>query len=624
MKLVRILSTAFMTAATALPVFAQGSLTFSYDTGTGDKAKWGTLKKENYDVAIRIDDANLVGKQIKSVTVPFESTADLSDFTVWLSKELTLETVDGVKQNVPDITSVDAVVENNQLLVTFAEPYTITDEGVYVGYSFKVDNLTGDTSYPIIVSSETNPNGLYLHTSRTYRSWEAKSESLGAVSVMTVELSGDFYENSVGIYAFGEQNSEAGKTGEAKLTLVQNGSSVVNSIDFSYEVAGQEGTGHYDFAEPMAAQYDKKQEITLPIPAVAEVGSYPLTFTVTKVNGADNTNVLASATATLNVMPFIPVHRPLLEEYTGMWCGYCPRGFVGLELMNEKYPDLFVGVPYHNGDILEIMPVTEYPNNVPGFPDAWLDRVHETDAYHGDSNSGYDFAMDDVYLARAAEVAPASVDVEADWTDDAQQTVNVTATVTFVKDVSDVDYRMAYILVADDLHGESADWLQSNYFSGNTYYADSEGMDIFVNGGSTVEGLHFSDVAVMTSDIGGIAGSLPSEMKTATPATHTYRFDIANALNTSGEPIIQDKSKLRVVAVLVDAATGEVLNSNKCSVGGNIGTGIGATETRTGEIKSVEYFDASGRRVSTPAGGLYIKRIEYSDGSVNTSKVVLK
>ena len=192
MKLVRILSTAFMTAATALPVFAQGSLTFSYDTGTGDKAKWGTLKKENYDVAIRIDDANLVGKQIKSVTVPFESTADLSDFTVWLSKELTLETVDGVKQNVPDITSVDAVVENNQLLVTFAEPYTITDEGVYVGYSFKVDNLTGDTSYPIIVSSETNPNGLYLHTSRTYRSWEAKSESLGAVSVMTVELSGDY------------------------------------------------------------------------------------------------------------------------------------------------------------------------------------------------------------------------------------------------------------------------------------------------------------------------------------------------------------------------------------------------------------------------------------------------
>lgn len=624
MKITRLLSTAVMAAVTAITVSAQNSLSFSYNMGSSELSKWGTLKKENYDVAIRIDDANLVGKQIESVTVPLVSADGLGDFKVWLSNELTLETVDGVKQNAPDIASVDAVAESNLLIATFAKPYTIPEGGLYVGYSFTVDELTDMTSYPVVVAPGSNPNGFYLHTSRTYRSWEAKSESLGAVSAMTVMISGDFYENAVGIAALSEQYAEAGKAGEATLTLVQNGSSVVNSIDYKYEVAGLTGEGHYDLTEPIPAQYSKKQDITLPVPAVAEVGGYPLTYTITKVNGVDNVNAAASATAMLNVMPFVPVHRPLLEEYTGMWCGYCPRGFVGLELMNEKYPDLFVGVSYHNGDILEIMSASEFPNDVPGFPYAWLDRVHETDAYHGDDYSGFGFALDDVYLARSAEIAPASVDVMAEWADDTQQTINVTGTVTFIKDVTGVDYRMAYILVADGLHGEGVDWGQSNYFSGNTDYAESEGMDVFVNGGSKVYGLYYNDVAVLTSDIKGIAGSLPSDFKMSAPETCTYQFNVDDAVNTSGVNIIQDKSKLRVVAVLVDAATGEVLNSNKCNVGGQGGTGISATLGQKGEIESVEYFDASGRRVSSPSNGLYIKSVKYSDGSVRTSKVVLK
>ena len=624
MKLSRLLSTAVLSAVTAIPSFAQGTMTFDYVTDESLLARWGTGKKENYDVAIRISDANLVGKQITGVTVPFEPTADISGVKVWLSKELTLETVDGVKQNAPDIVSVDAELEGSELAVTFAEPYTITADGVYVGYSFDVDKLTEATAYPLVLSAETHPDGLYLHSSRTYRSWVAASETIGGVSAMSVSIAGDFYESSVGIAAFGEQYVEAGKAGEARLTLVQNGSTTVTSVDYSYDVAGLTGTDHYELTEPLGPQYDGKTSVALPLPAVAEIGSYPLTVTITKVNGTDNTNAAASATTTLNVLPFVPVHRPLLEEYTGMWCGYCPRGFVGLELMNEKYPDLFVGVSYHNGDVLEIMRTNEFPNDIPGFPDAWLDRVHETDAYHGDNLTSYDFSLDDVYLARAAEIAPASVDVTAHWNDDSQQTIDVTGTVTFVKDVSGADYRLAYILVADDLHGEGPDWMQSNYFSGDTGYAESEGMDVFVNGGSSVSGLHYNDVAVLTSDIKGIEGSLPSDFKTGVAETCTYQFNVADAVNTDGEPIIQDKSKLRVVAVLVDADTGEVINSNKCDVDRGGGTGISAAETAKGGVKSIEYFDASGRKVTAPSGGLYIKSVRYADGTVKTSKVVLR
>ena len=627
MKLSRLLSTAVLAVVTAISSFSQDTISFSYVPDGSALLSFGTVYKENYDVAIRISDANLVGKQITDVTVPLVSVADLSGFKVWLSKELTLETVDGVKQNAPDVVSVDAVPEGDLLTVTFAEPYTITDEGVYVGYSFNVDSLTDDTASPVVVSAKTDPDGFYLHTSSSYYSWMRME---GYVSAISVGIVGDFYQNSVGIASFGEQYAEAGKAGEARLTLVQNGSAAVTSIDYSYDVAGLTGTDHYELTEPLGPQYDGETSVALPLPAVTEIGSYPLTVTITKVNGTDNVNAAASATATLSVLPFVPVHRPLLEVYTSMGCGYCPRALVGLELMNEKYPDLFVGLFYHSGGVLGAKNA-EWPTYIQGTPTAWLDRVRKTDAYHGDDqpyktpdNPDYGFNLDDVYLARAAEITPASVAVTADWADGSQQTIDVTGTVTFAKDVSGVDYRLAYILVADDLHGEGDDWRQSNYYRGDDRYAESEGMDMYVNGKSIVYGLHYNDVAVLSSDAEGIEGGLPSDFETGVAETCTYQFNVADAVNLEGQPMIQDKSKLRVVAVLVDADTGEVINSNKCNVGQGIGTGISAAETAKGGVKSIEYFDASGRRVTTPSGGLYIKSVRYADGTVKTSKVVLK
>lgn len=41
-------------------------------------------------------------------------------------------------------------------------------------------------------------------------------------------------------------------------------------------------------------------------------------------------------------------------------------------------------------------------------------------------------------------------------------------------------------------------------------------------------------------------------------------------------------------------------------------------------IKSVEYFDLTGRLVTTPSNGIYLKRVNYTDGSFVTSKQVVK
>ena len=59
------------------------------------------------------------------------------------------------------------------------------------------------------------------------------------------------------------------------------------------------------------------------------------------------------------------VRRCVVEEYTGTWCGNCPRGIVGLSRLAEDFGDRFIGIAIHTGDS-EPMVIPTYPSLVPG------------------------------------------------------------------------------------------------------------------------------------------------------------------------------------------------------------------------------------------------------------------
>ena len=100
-------------------------------------------------------------------------------------------------------------------------------------------------------------------------------------------------------------------------------------------------------------------------------------------------------------------------------------------------------------------------------------------------------------------------------------------------------------------------------------------------------------------------------MKAAEPVTHEYLFDITN------NSLVQDKTKLRVVAVLLNVESGEVAQAEKAKV---IDI-TGLSEIQSHQSASSQYFDLSGRRVSSLGRGIYIKTTTNSDGSVHTTKV---
>ena len=131
-------------------------------------------------------------------------------------------------------------------------------------------------------------------------------------------------------------------------------------------------------------------------------------------------------------------------------------------------------------------------------------------------------------------------------------------------------------------------------------------------------GLVFNDVVVLTSELLGGSDNAISEATCDVPVELSYAFDLSDALNTSDEPIIQDLTKLKVAAILIDNNTGAVVNANKAAV--TDGSAVGIVEHRSDSSASAAFYDLMGRSQLKAQHGLNIVR----QANGNTRKLIVK
>ncbi|MBO7556967.1 MAG: hypothetical protein J6T52_00580 [Bacteroidaceae bacterium] len=585
----------------------------------------GSGKAETYDVAMQLTDPNLLGSYIKSIQLPIIDPEVVTNVSAWLTTELRIDDND---KNVPNLVSKQAdlnvVDDNGYVVVTLDKPYLIGEDPVFVGYTFTVTDAESDYgAMPVAICEPVSENGLFIHSDKTYLKWLNYVENYGGNSAIQVTVAGQNIKSDAAIVSQPKASFiKKGEAGEATINVINYGGNGVQSLELECEVAGQSYTTTVTLDQPISNFFGASGVATVQIPAIAELGHYDATYKVTKVNGQPNEYADIASTGAIEVISFVPIHRALLEEYTGTWCQYCPRGFVGLEEMNRLYPNDFIGVSYHNGDPMEIMDSYSFPSDVPGFPDAWLDRVHETDAFAGDLDYySYQFGIDQAWLQQCEVFAPADIEVRATY-NEAKTQVTATSTVIFPYTVENNKYLITYILTADGLTGTSNDWAQVNAYAGQEGWPEI--MDMFTEAGSPVTNLEFCDVAIMAPDLFGMEGSLPATVPAEEAQTHTYTFDLSKAVSTSGENLVQDINKLNVVALLVDSETGQVMNANKFRVTSLVGIDQFASEDDN-NAASIEFFDIAGRKLSpAQATGVVIKKIAYKDGSSKTVKVLAK
>lgn len=587
---------------------------FTYNVNDEPPKVYGFNKKERYDIALQISDPIYTGAQVTGFTVdiPVDNPA-LSEVTGWLSTELLLDN----KLNAPNICTQSAEVVDQTLDVTFNPPYTITTDGVWIGYSLTITDLNEDYVWPgqpiaCIESKENLDKGLWVHTSRSRLKWTNLGESIGAVSTMVVHLTTEFGEYDVAISL--PDNSYVVKGDECTIpaTIINHGTDYLQDLTYRYTISEQTYTGSLHLENPLEGS-GKSTEVQLPIAAYPELGDFPFSVTLETSNGQPNTDPYRTGKGTLNVWPLIPVTRPLVEEFTGLNCGYCPRGYVAMEEMHNLFGDRFVGLAYHSQSYETAMVTVandDFPIDVPGFPASCINRTAEMDP------SYLPYSWEDY----AKIIVPVDLDVEIEY-NDGESEIIATADVSFVKDMTDADYRLSFALVADNLQNES--WKQTNYYAGKQSGdgVDSELWDIFLNGGAKVGGLVFNDVVAYYKDIHGIEDSVPTEIKAEEPIVYQYRIPIEDVRTISGKEFLTEGCKLYVVCIILDGKTGLPVNCNKSAALAYSPSGIDTPVADNAEVTEIIYHNLQGIRIRQPEG-TFIRTEICGDGSHRVSKII--
>lgn len=600
----------------ALPMTAAADeIDFSYNLSDAAPRYFGYNKCDSYDVAVKLG-PEMAGALVYGLRVPLPVDGTQADgMSVWASSELKLEK----KQNIADIATTDATLAGGFLEATFQEPVTVPADGLFVGYSFKITSVESSAgtspSKPVAYVEGNNPDGLYIHTARTMLKWKSIVSDWG-VSPAVIRMSGDFRLDAAATEIPERTYMAVGKGASLAFSVTNHGLNKISSVDYEWSAGAHEGNGTYTLPQAVAGAFGATGSGEIELPSFDTPGSYSLSLTLTGVNGRPNTDEANSASGILTVTPFVPKNRPLVEEYTGLWCQYCPRGYVALEELNDKYGDDVILVSYHNDDEMEVTREADFPIA------QFVDRINYPTAHINREDIQDPSDVDALVGNYASRISPASVDVTAKWTDDTRKKIKATADVSFIENFDSHDFRVAMILVADGLSNPT--WYQMNAFSGESgdrypgpYW------DLFTQGKRRVTGLTFNFIHVASDPVGGISEALPSAIEMDRKYSCTREFDLTEIVNTKNNSFLNDGCTFRVIAVVIDGSGKNVVNSNRSgALTGYSNGGSGILSAGVEENVSEEYYDISGKRVSSDATGMLIRKTVKGDGSVRTEKTI--
>ncbi len=255
------------------------------------------------------------------------------------------------------------------------------------------------------------------------------------------------------------------------------------------------------------------------------------------------------------VFAFQTTRRTVVEEATGMWCVYCPAGIVAMEILQEKYPDQFIGLALHKDDPLA---VNEYISDLgfpEGFPTAWVNRTNyvidimvEVDNNGTKEMTPSNGGIETVFLAAKDIITTTDIKINSTAIDNNSMTVN--CSIRPAIDIPNATYQLALAIVEDDV------W-QDGYFQANKY----SGGDVKMFGWEDLPSSITSDFAfqhvvhAIYDNYQGISGSIPTHLTANTEYTYTHTIELPAA--------IKNLDNTKVVAMIIDTTTGEIINANQ-------------------------------------------------------------
>lgn len=360
-------------------------------------------------------------------------------------------------------------------------------------------------------------------------------------------------------------------------------------------------------------------------------------FSVTvRMNNAVNT-----LKGTVRNLYFSPQRNVVLEEFTGMRCVNCPLGIQAIEKIRGIYGNRFIPISLHNyqDDVLG-SGTTDYAAalQLAAAPSGIIDRCGKITYPVYDNNGDYMFNgpegeprwLDQVNEEMGTP-AEADVTLAASLTDD-RSSIDVPVKVRFAMDSEHRQLNILLVLLEDNVLG-----YQMNGYSAISDPDLGEWGLGGIYGKSSVYPYYHEDVARSWKGK-SINGT------NCLPASITADVDYDLPLDMAVPGNVSDINNTKVVAMLIDAATGRVVNANVArvqtpeAVHSVNGQHIGIHRTAEGFAVSTDgaatatVYSIDGRKLATAEGygdftvrthghkGMAIVKVTTASGTVVTRK----
>ena len=595
----------------------------------------------HYDCAIFVP-GKFAGNSIDIIGFYLVDKSALTNVKCWIAKDLPSNlTTDCMYA--ADVTSLSDLMTSGLPCLVKTSGVKVPEGGCYVGYSFDVSDLTAEYGqYPIAFDGGIDKEGgAYLKF--TGEDWSNMyGQGFGNLLTM-VQMSGDNFVGDAASFSKTSFNRVIGAvngTAKVKATVMGEGVNPVTSLSYTVKDLSTGAVSSEQTVSADGIAFYETGSVVFEIPVGSEYSLSDKEITITKVNGEANaaTDNVSMTGPVLVVTREVP-RNIVEEEFTATGCPYCTRGYAGMDALHDKYPDRFIGIAVH-GDVnySDPMRITDYNtvmSGIGGFPTALLNRINEVDPYFGSSSGTLLGIVNDVesYMGPAeAEVVVSPV-----WNED-QTVIEVNTNVTFLYNSDTAPYALGYVLLADGLTGTSYNWWQYNGYYGTTGLATEPYLNAWTTRGTIVEGMFqdyygnsvdacmvqdmvYDHIAIKATSVSkGVSGSIKAPIVADQAQTHTTTFNLSNGVKSkTGDNLLQDKSKLKVVALLFNTKTGEIVNAAQSEIAPYGSTGIENVSNSADNVKEVARYSIDGTQLNAPAKGINI--VKMSDGT--TRKVLV-
>lgn len=428
--------------------------------------------------------------------------------------------------------------------VTLDTPFNISGtDDIAIGYKGSFAEAGG-----VGYSQEICSDGDFI-----YYNSKNKWTSTGHSICINAVVDGDMLpQNELLISSLTSQTAPYGAETVAFNGWVRNvGGNRVDGYSLRYSLDGEETVTEIS----RSIDVNQTDSFCINVPSTAK-GTHQLWIAVNTVNGVPDC-YLANDTARATLTVRDPAFRRnvVCEEFTGLWCGFCPRGIVGMEIMKEAYPGQFIAISAHGGDKLEIgddIPnYKQFTSSCSGAPMCNVNRRMTGDPYNDIRSL---FAMEQAATNHIA------YSVTAVWNEDSTA-IDVVSDFYSDIDIQSPCYNVAYTITEDSVTG----YTQTNYYAGNDtpFYG-------WEKKGEYTDDVVFNDIA--RAIYPGYEGEtcIEEPMDAGVHYTHSYTVPVpANVI---------DRRNIHVVGQIIDHSSGYIANAMSAVPTAGSSSGVAVAE----------------------------------------------